>query len=85
MSEAGSILRTVEPTEGLRESSDMRAHKTCSILLQVQGEEQIGGGQDKEVGENQGGCFSIERRKDGTQTGIVAMGWERSRDFRDCS
>ena len=27
MSEAGSILRTVEPTEGLRESSDMRAHK----------------------------------------------------------
>ena len=85
MSEAGSILRTVEPTEGLRESSDMRAHKTCSIPLQVQGEEQIGGGQDKEDGENQGGCFSIERRKDGTQTGIAAMGWERSRDFRDCS
>ena len=27
MSEAGSILRTVEPTEGLRESSDMCAHK----------------------------------------------------------
>lgn len=52
MSEAGSILRTVEPTEGLRESSDMREHKKCSTLLQVQGEEQVGGGQDKEDGEN---------------------------------
>lgn len=85
MSEAGRILRTVEPTEGLRESSDMRAHEKYSILLEVQGEEQAGGDQDKEDGENQGGCFSIQRRKDGTQTGIVAMGWERSRDVRDWS
>ena len=82
MSEAGSILRPVEPTEGLRESSDVREHKKCSTLLQVQGEEQVGGGQDKEDGENRGGCFSIQRRKDGTQTGIAAMGWERSRNFR---
>lgn len=80
-----SILRTVEPTEGLR--SQVTCVHTQEMINSTAGT----GGRTGWRWSRQGGgklweCLHPERRKDGTQIGIVAMGWERPRDFLwDCS
>lgn len=71
--EAGSVLRTAA---GFREASDTCAHQkdyrygTQTSLEVVKTR--------RRVGENHGGCFHIQRRKDGVQTGIRAVESERS-------